>query len=204
MHEPINAVADMKMGADPTLRTYAETERLYLRAYKAGDGPMYYAAGIRNRDHLAEFESDNVLMHLKSEEHAETVIRGLAADWMAGNCFFIGIFEKATRKWCGQVYVEPTNWESLEFTIGFVADVHCEGKGYVSEAVDRVLEMLFEDLGAYLVKGECNENNIRSWRLLERCGFRREGYVPKDGTNADGSINRDCLYILSQKEYLNR
>jgi len=38
-----------------------ETERLYLRCYKAGDGPMYYAASLRNQHHLTEFESDNVL-----------------------------------------------------------------------------------------------------------------------------------------------
>ncbi len=165
---------------------------------------MYYAAGIRNRDHLAEFESDNVLMHLKSKEHAEIVVRELARDWMDGNCFFIGIFEKATDQWCGQVYVEPTNWEALEFAIGFVADVHCEGKGYVSEAVNGVLEMLFGDLNAHLVKSECNENNTRSRRLLERCGFRREGYVQKDGINTDRSISKDSLYVLSQKDYLNR
>jgi ribosomal-protein-serine acetyltransferase len=202
--EPVNAVADMKKGADRVLRRYMETQRLYLRAYKAGDGPMYYAASMRNRGHLAEFESDNVMMHLKSKDHAEMVVRELAADWMAGSCFFIGIFDKANGEWCGQVYVGPTNWESLEFTIGFVADVHCEGKGYISEAVNGVLEMLFEDLNAYLIKSECSENNIRSRRLLDRCGFRREGYVQEQGANADGSTNRDCLYVLSQKEYLNR
>ena len=194
----------MKGGEDRILATYIETERLYLRAYEAGDGPMYYAAGMRNRDHLAKFESDNVLMHLKSEEHAETVVRALEADWMAGDCFFIGIFEKATNRWCGQVYVEPTNSEPMQFTIGFVADVHCEGKGYISEAVNLVLEMLFEKPGAHLVRSECSENNIRSLRLLERCGFRREGYVQKDAGNADRSMSRDCLYVLSQKEYLDR
>lgn len=86
-----------------------ETERLYLRPYRAGDGAMVYAAGLRNQDHLAEFESDNVLMHLKNEEHAEVIVRELAADWIARNCFFIGIFEKASDEWCGQVCVEPTN-----------------------------------------------------------------------------------------------
>ena len=194
----------MKKGADRVLRTYIETERLYVRSYRAGDGPMYYAASARNRDHLAEFESDNVLMQLESEAHAEMVVRELAADWMASDCYFVGIFEKATSKWCGQVYVGPTNWESLEFTIGFVADVHYEGKGYISEAVNGVLETLFEDLNAYLVKSECNENNIRSRRLLERCGFRQEGYVRKHGANTDGPLNRDCLYVLSQEEYRNR
>ena len=195
---------NMKRGEERILATHIETERLHLRTYEAGDGSMYYAAGMRNRDHLAEFESDNVLMHLKSEQHAETIVRGLATDWMAGECFFIGIFEKATGKWCGQVYVEPADWESLEFAIGFAADVHCEGKGYVSEAVSRILEMLFEDLDASLVKGECSESNIRSCQLLERCGFRREGYVCRNGGCADGSTNRDCLYVLSQEEYLNR
>jgi len=165
---------------------------------------MYYAAGIRNRDHLAEFEADNVLMHLKSEEHAETVVRELAADWMAGACFLIGIFEKATNEWCGQVYVGPTNWELLEFTIGFVADVRREGRGYISEAVNRVLQMLFEDLGACVIMSECSENNIRSQWLLGRCGFSREGYIPKNERDADGSVDRDCLYVLSQKDYLNR
>jgi RimJ/RimL family protein N-acetyltransferase len=143
-------------------------------------------------------------MHLKREKHAEGVVRELAADWMAGDCFFIGIFEKATNRWCGQVYVEPTNWELREFTTGFVADVHYEGKGYISEAVNGVLEMLFEDLNAYLMRSECNESNIRSRRLLERCGFRREGYVGKHGGNTGESPNRDCLYVLSQKAYLNR
>jgi len=143
-------------------------------------------------------------MHLKSEEHAETVVRELEADWMAGDCFFIGIFEKATNRWCGQVYVEPTNSEPLQFTIGFVADVNCEGTGYISEAVNGVLGMLFEGLGASLVKSECNESNVRSWRLLERCGFRREGYVWRDGGNADNPVNRDCLYVLPRKEYFNR
>jgi len=181
-----------------------ETERLYLRAYKAGDGPVYYAASMRNRDHLAEFESGNVLMHLKNEEHAEAIVRELAADWMARNCFCIGLFEKAADEWSGQVYVEPTNWELPEFTIGFVADVNYEGEGYISEAVNCVLGMLFSDMRAHRVRSDCNENNIRSWRLLERCGFRREGHLRENRRNTDGSFHGDFLYGLLRQEYVNR
>jgi RimJ/RimL family protein N-acetyltransferase len=145
-----------------------------------------------------------VLMHLKSEAHAESVVRQLAADWMAGNWFFIGVFEKATDQWCGQVYVEPTNRELLEFVVGFVADVNHGGKGYVSEAVSGVLKMLFEDLGTRLIRSECSESNARSRRLLERCGFRLEGYVQEDARKADGLGNRDCLYVVSRERYLGR
>ena len=179
-----------------------ETERLILRPYKVGDGPMYYAAGIRNRVHLTEFESDNVLMELKSEEHAEATVRELAACWIARSCFFIGIFVKATGEWAGQVYIGPTSWELPEFTVGFVADVDHEGKGYISEAVKRVLKMLFEDIGVHRVKSDCNENNIRSIRLLERCGFRREGHLLENRKNADGSFHGDYLFGLLRREYM--
>lgn len=71
---------------------YIETEKLYLRPYRSGDGPMLYAAGMRNREHFAEFESGNLLMLLKSEVQTEEMIDNLAADRAAHKCFFIGIF----------------------------------------------------------------------------------------------------------------
>jgi RimJ/RimL family protein N-acetyltransferase len=178
-----------------------ETERLYLRAYQAGDGPLYYAASMRNREHLAEFESGNVLMSLEDEQHAEAIVRQLAAEWAARNCFFIGIFEKGTDEWVGQVYVGPTNWDLREFTIGYVADVNHEGKGYISEAVRRVLEMLFTDIEAHRVTSSCHEDNARSVRLLERSGFRREGHLLENRKNADGSFHGDYLYALLRREY---
>jgi RimJ/RimL family protein N-acetyltransferase len=175
-----------------------------LRPYTAGDGATVYAAGERNRDHLAEFESGNVLLHLEDETHAEAVVRELAADWAARTHFFLGLFDKSSGEWAGQVYVGPTNWELPEFTIGYVADVRYEGQGYISEAVVRVLEMLFLDLGAHRVKSDCHEHNVRSWRLLERCGFRREGHLRENKRNADGSFHGDFLYGLLRQEFLDR
>jgi len=181
--------------------TQIETERLYLRPYQAGDGPMYFAASQRNRKHLARYEADNVLMHLKDGEHAEAIVRELAADWIARNCFFIGIFNKGADDWVGQIYVGPTNWDLPEFAIGFVANVDHEGKGYISEAVKEALRMLFETMGAHRVKSDCNENNVRSWRLLECCGFKREGHLRENKKNPDGTFHGDYLYGMLRHEF---
>jgi RimJ/RimL family protein N-acetyltransferase len=178
-----------------------ETERLYLRPYRLGDGPMLYAAGMRNQEHLAEFESDNLLLFLKSEAQTEEIIDSLAADRAAHKCFLIGIFEKASNQWVGQVYIGPTNWDLPEFTIGYVADVNYEGKGFISEAMRSVLGMLFIDMRAHRIKSDCHENNIRSWRLLERCGFKREGHLRENKRNADGSFHGDYLYGLLRREF---
>jgi len=38
------------------LPTRLETDRLLLRPYAAGDGDWYYAASLRNREHLSRYE----------------------------------------------------------------------------------------------------------------------------------------------------
>ncbi len=181
--------------------TRIETKRLYLRPYQAGDGPMYFAAGLRNRDHLERYEKYNSLRHLKDETHAEVVVREFAAAWVARDFFLLGIFEKESDDWAGQVYIGPTNWELPEFTIGYVADADQQGKGYISEAVRGVLKMLFEDAGAQRVRSECSETNLRSIRVLERCGFTREGHLRETRLNPDGTFSGDYYYGLLRREF---
>ena len=178
-----------------------ETERLFLRPYGPGDGAMYLAASLRNKDHLSEYEAENVLMDLKSEEHAESVVRELGANWIEKINFFFGIFDQVTDEWAGQVYVGPTNWELPEFSIGYVADARFQGRGYIPEAVAGVLRMLFTDGGALRVSSECDERNVRSWRLLERCGFIREGHRRENKRNPDGTLGGDYLYSMLRREY---
>ena len=73
-----------------------EAQRIYLRRYRAGDGQWYYAVSQRNRAHLARYEAGNVVMSIQSAQEAEVVVRELAAEWVARNCFFMGAFDKAT------------------------------------------------------------------------------------------------------------
>jgi len=86
-----------------------ESEHLLLRSYRAGDGPCYYAVSQRNRQHLTRYESDNVVMQIKSEEEAETTVRELAALWEERKSFFVGAFDKGNGQFVAQVYVGPVN-----------------------------------------------------------------------------------------------
>jgi RimJ/RimL family protein N-acetyltransferase len=128
--------------------TQLETERLILRCYAAGDGKWYYPMSIKNKDHLARFESTNAVMRIKSEEDAEIVVRDFGVAWAARDCFFLGAFGKATGEFVAQVYVGPVNWDLPEFEIGYFVDKDYEGKGFVIEAVNGTLKFLFEHLSA--------------------------------------------------------
>lgn len=181
--------------------TRIETERLYLRPYKAGDGPMYYAVSQRNRSHLARYEAGNYLMSIDSEEEGEIVVRELAADWAARKRFFMGAFDKVTGEFVAQIYVGNCNWDLPEFTVGYIADRDHEGQGYVTEALRATLHFLFEHLHAHRLRLVSDDTNVRSHRVAERCGFVREGHIRENHAHADGTISGTLHYGLLRSEY---
>jgi ribosomal-protein-serine acetyltransferase len=183
------------------LPTRFETERLYLRCYQAGDGPWFYAMSQKNRAHLMQYESENVVMNIQSEEQAEIVVRDLAADWVARNNFFLGVFDKKSDEFVAQVYIGPVKWDLPEFEVGYFADVEHEGQGFVTEAVKGALRFIFTTLQAPRIHLKCDDTNIRSWRVAERCGITKEGHFRENKKNPDGTFSGTFLYAMLRSEF---
>jgi RimJ/RimL family protein N-acetyltransferase len=181
--------------------THFESERLQLRSYQPGDGKWYYAMSLRNHEHLLRYESENVAANLASEEAAEEMVGELAGEWAKGNCFFIGAFSKGTAEFVAQIYVGTVDRKLPEFEVGFFADVDHEGQGYVTEAVKAVLGVLFNQLDAHRVRLECDETNLRSIGVAERCGMTREGRLRENKRNPDGSYSGSLIFGLLKSEF---
>ncbi len=185
-----------------------ETKRLLVRSYEAGDGEMYYAVGQKNHAHLERYESGNVIFSLNSVEKAEIAVRGMQADFIARNCFFFGAFEQ--NAFVAQIYIGVVNWELPEFEIGYFVDRDHEGQGYVSEAVcgtdhrGGALHFTFEHLQAQRVRLECNDTNLRSIRVAERCGFTGEAHFRENKRNPDGTLSGTMIYGLLRREFFSR
>jgi ribosomal-protein-alanine N-acetyltransferase len=181
--------------------TRIEAGRIYLRSYEAGDGQWYYTMSQKNRTHLARYEAGNVVMSIESEQDAEVVVRELAAEWRARNCFFMGAFDRETDEFVAQVYVGPVNWDVPEFEIGFFADKDHEGQGYVTEAVRAAMGFIFEHLKAHRVCLECDDTNERSVRVAERFGMVREGHIRENKRNPDGTLSGTLHFGLLKREF---
>ena len=181
--------------------THIETERLFLRPYQSGDGTMYYQVSQRNKQHLSQYESGNILLHINSEEEAERAIQGLIADWNSGEAFFLGAFDKQSGEFVAQIYIGLANRELPEYELGYISDIDHQGKGFVTEAARAALHFVFEQLGAHRVRLECDDTNVRSLRVAERCGFVKEGHVRENKKNVDGSISGTLFYGLLRSEF---
>jgi RimJ/RimL family protein N-acetyltransferase len=180
--------------------TSFESERLSLRSYHQGDGNWYYAMSLRNRKHLMRYEADNVAADIANEEAAKVLVQELAKEWAKRNCFFIGVFDKKTGEFVAQIYVGPVDRKLPEFQIGYFVDVDHEGQGYVTEAVMATLRVIFNQLNAHRVRLECDESNMRSIRVAERCNMTREGYLRENKRNPDGTYSGSLIYGLLKSE----
>jgi len=181
--------------------TRIDANRVYLRTYQPSDGNLLFEVSQRNRQHLALYEAENALLSITTVEDAEALACDLWAEWQARNHFFMGVFKQDTDEFVAQVYVWPQDWDNLEFVIGYIADVNHQRQGYVTEAVKAALDWLFNDLGARKIHLSCADTNERSWRVAERCGFRREDQIPKNKHLPDGTIVGTYRYTLLHQEY---
>lgn len=71
----------------------------------------------------------------------------------------------------GDVRFEPSPRSQSEFEIGYGVAKHRRQQGYAVEAVNAVIDWLFEDAGAETILAGCDASNIASVRTLRRLGF---------------------------------
>jgi len=178
-----------------------ETDRLILRWYEPGDGSMYFAVGQKNRQHLQQFEADNIILSAKTQEEAEIIVRELNLDWLARKSFFMGAFDKKTLEFIAQIYVGVVNWDLPEFEVGYFVDVDHQGRGFVTEAVKAALGFIFDYLHAQRVCLHTRDTNLPSQGVAERCGFTLEGHIRENKRDPDGMVIGDLYYGLLKREY---
>jgi ribosomal-protein-alanine N-acetyltransferase len=171
-----------------------ETERLSLRDYRPDDAELLLEISRRNSPHWQEFESENILYNLADLTAAEKAADIMAEEWQADRSYFIGLFEKGSGSFAGQLYLGVESAEALEYEAGYAADLDHEGKGYISEALAAVLDLLFASTEAAKVWIHCSDRNLRSARVAERCGFQLVEHYPISRHNpAHGG---ELVYLL--------
>ena len=146
------------------------TERLVLRRFRPDDVAAF--ASYRSDPEIARFQSWEVPVSLVAA--AALVDEFVAADPPSPGWFQYAVELRSERLLIGDVGVNVHD-NRTQAEIGFTVAAAYQGRGYAIEAVRRVLDHHFADKGLCRVSAECDARNLRSARLLERAGFRREG-----------------------------
>lgn len=85
--------------------------------------------------------------------------------------------------------------------LGYVLAPQHRGQGIMPAAVKKVLRHAFLNLGADVVSAACFTGNKASQRVLEKCGFVREGCLRKEFVRYDGRVLDSLIYSMLYEEY---
>ncbi|CAH9066701.1 hypothetical protein PSECIP111951_03866 [Pseudoalteromonas holothuriae] len=89
----------------------------------------------------------------------------------------LGITLNYSGRLIGELMFKYVNTESLIGEIGYRLHKDFIGQGYAFEAVDAFITQLFVQQPVMKITALCATDNVASWKLMEKLGMQREGYL---------------------------
>jgi ribosomal-protein-alanine N-acetyltransferase len=171
------------------------TARLVLRDLRPEDAPDVFR--FRSDAEEQYFNSEP----LRAPAEALALIEELRADYAARR----GIQWAVTLAGEGRVVglMGFNAWERghRRADLGYDLARPLWGRGYGREAVAAIVRFGFERMALNRIEAFTIADNVRSVRLLERLGFRREGLRRELTLEADGRFHDGTIYGLLRREY---
>ena len=160
-----------------------ETEKLILRRYKITDIDMQY--NILTDERLHKYIS---FPDLSKEEELECIKKWIAdADTDNHEKWVMEL--KETSVPIGNITVNNIDSKNNYCNVGYVVMYDYCGNGYAAEALKKVSDSLLYERDYYLVECSCNELNKQSSKVMEKAGFKKDGYIAGRRLNKDGSYS---------------
>jgi ribosomal-protein-alanine N-acetyltransferase len=105
-------------------------------------------------------------------------LKRYAEDWRTDQSYAFFVFRKQDNVLLGGLTLANVRRGVAQAgSIGYWLGMPFARCGYMTAAVKAVLPFCFETLRLHRVEAACIPTNTASIRLLDRCGFRREGYA---------------------------
>ena len=145
-----------------------QTERIIIRKFEESDWKDLY--NYLSKAEVVRYEPYEVY---EEEESRKEAIRRSKDEK------FLGVVLKKSNILIGNLYYEQIDECFNTWEIGYVFNSDYQRKGYATEAVTWLVSYIFDELKAHRIVAYCNEENMPSWRLLERIDFRREALFIK-------------------------
>ena len=176
-----------------------ETERLIIRAPKAGDGQAINDAVRESQDHLKPWMPWAV--KLQTPEESEELVRRGAMRWILREDLWMLLFRKSDGLYVGGSGLHRIDWSVPAFEIGYWVRQSLEGQGYISEAVAGITHFAFGVIGAERIEIRCDTRNERSASVAQRAGYTLEATLRHHAWANDGTLRDTHVFGMIRPEW---
>ncbi len=170
---------------------FIETDRLFIRPPKPGDGAEHDKAVQSSLSDLRKPSAALPWAHEEpSEDHSESYCKWASSEFMARREFSLLFISRKTNEIVGASGLHEPDWSVPSFEIGWWGRSDFHGQGLVTEGAGAVLKWGFETLKARRIYAEVDEKNKESWRVCERIGMKYEGLIRNARAARDGQLRK--------------
>lgn len=172
------------------------TERLALRDLEVSDTQRIFE--YRSRPEVSRFQSwgtqsaDGIQLYLRDLSKTEP---GRPGSW-----YQIGIILRSSGELIGDCGFQVLETEPRQADVGIALAPEFQGRGYATETLRALLDYLLVALGKDRVFGSVDPRNVRSMRLLQRVGMRKEAHRVKS-LWFKGEWVDDAIFAITASEW---
>ena len=116
--------------------------------------------------------------------------------------YFLKIEDKNSKEFIGEIgytVIEETPFGKMVHLGYFIKEKYW-GKGYTTEALQRIIEFAFCENNVYRISTGCVKENAGSEKVMQKCGFTKEGEL-KEHTFHEGKLKDRVIYHLLKSEF---
>ena len=157
-----------------------ETDRLILKTLDASYAGAVLDYYERNKSFLEEWEAVKTDDFYTIQYHKELLSKELAG-MENTNLLKLWIFKKdddSSVIGC-IVFNNIVKGAFLSCHLGYKLDKDELNKGYITEALQKGIQIVFEEYGLHRIEANIMPKNVRSFRVVEKLGFYNEGLAYK-------------------------
>jgi [ribosomal protein S5]-alanine N-acetyltransferase len=157
-----------------------ETERLVLKVIDKSYAELIVNYYLRNKSFLEEWEpvkGEDFYTKQYQEEQLDKELSNIENN----NSFRLWVFKKGDEsRIIGSVgFSNIVRGAFLSCTLGYKLDKDEINKGYITDAIQKGIEIMFNEFGLHRIEANIMPKNTRSLRVVEKLGFYNEGLAYK-------------------------
>ncbi len=172
-----------------------KTRRLVLKRFKEGDAKEMFESWASD---------ERVTKYLtwqahKSVEETRAILKVWCAEYAYDNRYQWAMEYKGAL--IGNISVVNYSEGHEYAVIGYCSAVKYWGQGFMTEALEAVLEFLFNEVGFHRVELRHIVENVGSGRVAQKCGMQYEGTARQIHRYLDGSFADLAKYGILKEEW---
>jgi [ribosomal protein S5]-alanine N-acetyltransferase len=172
-----------------------QTERLLLRKLTLHD-----AEDIFEYAHVPEVTKYVIWFPHKTKHDSIEFVRFAEKQFNEISDIVWGIEPRAEKKIIGTIGLVKWRNEHRCGEIGYCIAKDFWGKGITTEALKAVIGFSFRTLNLNRVEAHCEEENIGSWKVMQKAGMKFEG-VLREKVCIKGTFRSMKVYSILKREY---